>query len=343
MTNKHLKVGIIGAGDIVKYRHAPGLAKIDDLSIVSVCNSSITSAQKFANEWARDAKICENPEDIIYSDCDIVWIGTPPYMHCELTCSALAAGKHVFCQSRMAMNVEEAELMLKTAKKYPKLVTALCPPPMGLNVDQFMKSLLSESVIGRPHQIILHSSSKNYLDPSIPAHWRQKSEISGINILRLGIYIEILHRWFVKITTVYAEENTITPIRNGYSINIPDTVNLLCKFENGLHSIFYLTGVAAHPKGDMLEIFGDKGTIEYIFKPERLMIGTMNDRSLKTVSIPTHLTKEWTVERDFIAAVRAPMLSSPQPDFQEGLAYMRVLQAAHKSILEKRMINVNHC
>ena len=62
---------------------------------------------------------------------DIIWIGTPPYMHSAVTVSALEAGKHVFCQARMAMDLVEAEEMLATSKRYPELVTMLCPPPMG--------------------------------------------------------------------------------------------------------------------------------------------------------------------------------------------------------------------
>ncbi len=46
------------------------------------------------------------------AEIDSVWIGTPPYMHSAVTISALEAGKHVFCQARMAMDLAEAEEML---------------------------------------------------------------------------------------------------------------------------------------------------------------------------------------------------------------------------------------
>ena len=50
---------------------------------------------------------------------DIVWIGTHPSMHREITIAALEAGKHVFTQARMAMDYADAKLMWEAAQKYP--------------------------------------------------------------------------------------------------------------------------------------------------------------------------------------------------------------------------------
>src|SRR5207302_10834875 len=122
---------------------------------------------------------------------DTTWIGTPPYMHSAVTISALEAGKHVFCQARMSMDLAEAEEMLAASKRYPELVTMLCPPPYGMRADLLVKKLLAENYIGRPHHVRLRSFTGAYLDPEAPAHWRQRIEISGLNVLTLGIYVEV--------------------------------------------------------------------------------------------------------------------------------------------------------
>lgn len=342
MTSKHLRIGIIGAGGIVKSCHAPELAKIDNVSITGVCNSTTSSAKRFADQWAKNAIIYDSASDLINSDCDIVWIGTPPYMHCQLTCASLKAGKHVFCQSRMAMSVDEAILMLNLSQKYPKLTTTLCPPPMGVKADPFIKHLISAGTIGRPHQLILHSSSNKYLDPKTEAHWRQKYQVNGIHVLKLGMYIEILHRWFGKITTVYAEAQTMTPVRNGYQVKIPDSISLLCQFGNGIQSNMFFTGIASHSTGDRLEVYGDKGTIIYEFKTERILLGTIKDQKLNEIIPPPNLTKDWSIESEFIASVRDRRLPKPRPTFQDGVDYMRVIEAAHQSIKERRLIEVEH-
>ncbi len=49
--SKKLRVGIVGAGGIVRQRHLPGLRALPNVQVVAVCNSSIESAQKFAKEF----------------------------------------------------------------------------------------------------------------------------------------------------------------------------------------------------------------------------------------------------------------------------------------------------
>jgi len=45
-----LKIGIIGAGGIVKTRHLPGLTRLPDVRIVAVCNRTRESGEAVARE-----------------------------------------------------------------------------------------------------------------------------------------------------------------------------------------------------------------------------------------------------------------------------------------------------
>src|SRR5690242_5154698 len=173
--NQKLRIGIVGAGGIVKQRHLPALKKMPDVEIVAVSNSTYESSEKFVNEECPSATPMRNWADLLaLPDLDIIWIGTPPYMHSAVTVSALEAGKHVFCQARMSMDRVEAEEMLATSKRFPELVTMLCPPPFGLKGDLLVKKLLADNFIGRPHHVRLQSFHGNYLDPDAAPHWRQK-------------------------------------------------------------------------------------------------------------------------------------------------------------------------
>ncbi len=49
-------------------------------------------------------------------DLDAILIGTWPYLHCEATCAALEAGKHVLCEARMAVSAQEAHRMLEAVR-----------------------------------------------------------------------------------------------------------------------------------------------------------------------------------------------------------------------------------
>src|SRR5205809_5489119 len=188
-TNNHkMRIGIVGAGSIVRARHLPALKKHPEVEIVAVSNLTYESAEKFCEEELPHATPMQNWADLLaLPDLDIIWIGTPPYMHSAVTVSALEAGKHVFCQARMSMDLAEALEMLAASKRFPELVTMLCPPPFGMRCDLLVKKLLAENAIGTPHAVRLQSFTGVYLNPEAPAHWRQKIEISGLNVLTLGI------------------------------------------------------------------------------------------------------------------------------------------------------------
>jgi len=275
-------------------------------------------------------------------DLDIVWIGTPPYMHSAITVSALEAGKHVFCQARMSMDLAEAEEMLTASKRFPELVTMLCPPPFGLRGDLLVKKLLAEKYLGRPHHIRLQCFTGSYLNPEAPAHWRQRIEISGLNVLTMGIYVEVLHRWFGNITGVYARGKILHPSRQGYEVIVPDLLTILCTFENGAEGVLEFSGINALSAGDRLEVYGDGGTMTYDFGSDTVQAGRTGDRALHTMEITPELEGGWHVEDDFIAGVKSKGRVRPRPDFEEGVRYMRVVQAVADSRARNAWVEVKH-
>src|SRR5881296_1909300 len=301
MQKSKLRVGIVGAGEIVKRRHLPALKKHPEVDIVAVSNSTYESSEQFCKENCPSATPMANWADLLaLPDLDIIWIGTPPYMHSAVTISALEAGKHVFCQARMSMDLAEAEEMLAASKRFPELVTMLCPPPFGLRADLLVKKILAENYIGRPHHVRLQSFTGNYLDPDAPAHWRQRIEISGLNVLALGIYVEVLQRWLGDITGVYARGKVIHLNRQGYEVIIPDLLTVLCSFENGAEGVLEFSGVDAMAEGDRLEIYGSAGTLTYDFTSDVVQGGKHGDRALHVVDLPSELETEWRVEEDFL-------------------------------------------
>ncbi len=331
-SNQKIRIGIIGAGDIVRRKHLPAMKRHPEVEIVAVSNSTYESAEQFCAEHTPHATPMQNWADLLsLPDLDAVWIGTPPYMHSAVTESALEAGKHVFCQARMAMDLAEAEEMLATARRFPQLITMLCPPPFGLRGDRLVKKLLDESYIGRPHQIRLQSFTGAYLNADAPAHWRQRIEISGLNVLALGIYVEVLQRWLGNITGVYARGKIINPVRQGYQVIVPDVLTVLCTFANGAEGVLEFSGINALAANDKLEVYGDAGTMTYAFGTDSIQAGKDGDRALHDVELSKELARDWTVEDDFLAAVKSRGRLHPKPDFEDGVRYMRVVQAVADS------------
>jgi predicted dehydrogenase len=170
-----------------------------------------------------------------------------------------------------------------------------------------------------------------YLNPEAPAHWRQKIEISGLNVLTLGIYVEVLQRWLGDITGVFARGKVLRPERRGYEVIIPDLLNVLCIFENGAEGVLEFSGVNVSDESDHAEIYGDRGTLTYDFATDVVRAGKYGGKELHIVELTPDLESEWRVEEDFLAAVKSKGRIRPHPDFEDGLHYMRVVQAVADS------------
>lgn len=336
-----LHIGIVGAGNIVKQRHLPGLLSLPNVEIVAVSNSTYASSERFCKEHAPHATPIKNWAELVsLPDLDIIWIGTHPSLHAPVSISALEAGRHVFCQARMAMDLQEAEEMLSAAQKRPHLVTALCPAPHGMRGTKLVKKLLADSFIGRPAHIRLQSLSSAFLNPDAPAHWRQKIEISGQNVLTLGIYIEVLQHWLGPIRAVDARTKVLHRYRGHYEVKVPDMVNVLVEFANGAEGVLEFSGVTPFPPSDKIEIYGDQGVIRYDIAADRITAGRVGDEQPGEMPIPDDLVTEWTVERDFVRAVCDSTAPRPRPSFKEGVEYMRVVAAVHESAKSGKRVEI---
>lgn len=315
------RVGIIGAGNIVRQRHAPGLREIRDVQITAVANARQESARHFVAEWAPGASIFADWRELI-PHVDVVWIGAGPFLHAPATIAALEAGKHVFCQARMSTDLDSALRMNETARAHPDLLTALCPPPYGLEIDTTIRRLLREMVVGTLQSARLVSRSDTFRDPALPLHWRQDPAVSGKNILTLGIYAEILHRWLGRFTVRSARGHTETSIRNGREVLIPDELYVEAEFASGLPASFEFSGISDSP-GDFLELSGSDGCLRIDFAPDRItLVNPTGEREIQPLPGERRL---WRVEADFFDALRDPSLPKPRPDFDDGVAYMEVV------------------
>jgi len=326
----NIRIGIIGAGSIVSRRHLPGLLNIPGVEIKVICNRSLASASAVANKFSI-AEYSDNWRDVVSrQDLDVIWIGTTPELHALITEEALNHGKHVFCQARMSDSYQGAKAMLDCSRQHPNLVTMICPPPNAMKYGLYLKYLLNEKIIGELHHFHLHSLISSWSDPALEAHWRQRKEISGINILSVGIYAEVLESLFGGPKSLVAQGRVCHKKRSGYEVLVPDYLQVLARWENELDGSLAWSGVAHHGGDDYLKIFGTLGTIAYNFSKDQLFLGSHEDNELKEVEVPIEFRRDWKVEEDFISAVANRC--KVEPSFDTGLKYMRFLEAVNISL-----------
>lgn len=334
-----LRIGIVGAGSIVRQRHLPGLRAVGGVDVVAVANSTPDSAKRFLSEEGIGASVFSHWQELVASpDIDIVWIGAHPDLHEPVTVAALSAGKHVFCQARMARDLTEAGRMLAAAKAVPHLVTMLCPPPYGLRQDAFIRQLLRENVVGKIQELKLESHNGAFLDSGAPAHWRQKRESSGRNVMTLGIHTEILQRWFGRISWVEAHGEVKIPMRCGRPVDIPDFLEVRAGFEAGPIADWSFSNVHAGPAVEALTVCGEGGELRIDYLTEEIRLERAGERT--SLETPAELGRPWRVEADFIQAVRDSNFPRPRPTFEDGVAYMAVVHAVEDARLSGKRIPV---
>ncbi len=255
MTNdKTIRVGFIGAGANTRLHHIPKLKAQPGVELVAVANRTKESGERVAREFGI-ARVHGDWREIVEAkDVDAVCIGTWPYTHCEMTLAALAAGKHVLCEARMAMNAAEGRRMLDAARRAPSLVSQLVPAPHTLEVDSTIQRLLAEGYLGEVLAVELQAGQGNFVEPDAPMHWRQDLSLSGHNILNMGIWYEAMSRWLGPAKRVTAVTKISVPRRRDASgamqdVRVPDHVDILAIFGGGAQAHLRFSSVTALAPG----------------------------------------------------------------------------------------------
>lgn len=344
MTTETLRVGIIGAGANTTAKHIPGLQAQPDVEIVSVCNRSQGSSQRVAQQFNIPTVYEHWWELIAAPDTNAIVIGTWPYMHEPLTVAALRAGKHVLCEARMARNVAEARSMVAAAQANPQLTAQIVPSPFTLGVDRTLQRLLKEGFLGNLLAIDIRAGGGAFLNPDTPMHWRQDFDLSGYNILSMGIWYEALLRWVGEATSVMAMGKTFVKMRldsqSGTlrSTSIPEHVDIIAEMACGAQANLTVSAVSGLSEPDGAWLFGSEGTLRFV--GGKLYGAKRGDAALAEITIPESEKGGWRVEEEFVNAIRG-VEPVTHTSFKDGLKYMIFTEAVTRSMVEGKKITLS--
>ena len=339
-----LGIGFIGAGGIVRLRHAPGLQGVEGVELVAVANRTTASAEKFAADFGV-ATVYSDWRGLLADDrVDAVFVGTWPYLHSEISEKALEAGKHVFCQARLAMDAADARRML-AAKAGTGLTTMVCPPPHGMRFGPRIKQIVDAGALGRIRHLVVRDFNPSYLDPSSPLHWRQSASLSGANTLTLGILYEVVLTWFgLRAEWVLAADATFVaerPAGDGpAAVERPDAVFVTAGLENGALASLDFSSNAGGAGATEISAYGTEASVHWTAGPPSNEGGSLTLRRApdwKAERFEPDPDAGWRVEADFIAAVRSG--SDGTPNWEMGLDYMQFVEAVEKSARTGRKVS----
>ena len=125
LSNKILRLGIIGCGGIANGKHMPAEKRNPRAEMVAFCDIIPERAQKAKEEYGtEDSAVYTDYKELLKDETiDAVLVLTHNKEHCRITVDALNAGKHVLCEKPMATTYEEAVKMIEAAKKNNKVLT----------------------------------------------------------------------------------------------------------------------------------------------------------------------------------------------------------------------------
>mgnify|MGYP001006626628 CR=1 FL=1 len=180
MSEKIIKWGFIGCGEVTKYKSGPAFQKIEHSEVVAVMSRDISKAKAYAKErgiakWYNDAQELINDEDV-----NAVYIATPPSSHATYAIMSMKAGKPVYIEKPMAVTYEECCRINRISQEtgIPCFVAYYRRYlPYFLKV----KSLVEEGAIGNVINIQIRFAQPprdlDYNKENLP--WRVQPDIAG--------------------------------------------------------------------------------------------------------------------------------------------------------------------
>ena len=134
--------------------------------------------------WSRDPRI------------DVVDICTPNHLHAEMALAAIAAGKHVYCEKPLALDMRESAAIVEAARR-AKVCNVIgfnyiCNPMLQVAREMIAAGELGEVVMFRGSYLEDYMS-----DPAVPYSWRcsasspapARSPTSGSHLINMGHFL----------------------------------------------------------------------------------------------------------------------------------------------------------
>lgn len=342
MNETTIRVGVVGAGRNTREKHIPSLQAIEGVVVVSVCNRSRESSERVAKQFGI-AKVYEQWWELVEAaDTEAIVIGTWPYMHHPITLAALATGKHVMCEARMAMNLEEAREMLRASQERPHLVAQIVPSPFTLRIDRTVQRLIGEGYLGDVLAIEVQEQG-SFLDREAPLHWRQDAAVSGLNVMGLGIWYEAVMRWVGQATRLMAMGRTFVKMRREpqsgrmRTVTIPEHLDVVAEMACGAQAHFSLSQVSGMETGVSMRLSGSEGVLCYA--DGRLKGKRRGEATFTEIAIRPEEVGGWRVEEEFVNAIRGrePITLTT---FTDGVKYMAFTEAVARSIAAGRIVEL---
>ncbi len=312
------------------------------------------------------------------TDIDLIDITAPSNVHKEIVEAAAQAGKHVFCEKPLALNLEDSVAMWRAVEK------AGVKHMVGFNYRrvpavQLAKRLVHEGALGKIRHFRGTYLQDFIVDPNFPLVWRLQQEVAGsgplgdlashlVDIAQfiVGDIAEVagMAETFIKERPLPSAMTGLTATSTGSAkelVTVEDACNFLFRFHNGAIGSLEASRMCPGRKNyQTFEINGSEGSVFFNFeRMNELQFFSRSDASyaqgFRTIQVtePEHAYLEawWPPGhiigyehtfiheiKDLIEAIAGDEL--PEPNFADGVKCQAVIDSVLESITNRQWVEV---
>jgi UDP-2-acetamido-3-amino-2,3-dideoxy-glucuronate N-acetyltransferase len=325
-----MELGIIGAGNwgINLVRN---FSKILGTNSVSVCDLEESRLSSIESEYMGIKTHRKLDEIIAIGQIKAVVIATPAETHYEIAKKALLAGKHVFVEKPLALEIKEGEELIEIAEKN-RLILMVDHLLVYHPVVCEIKKLIDNGALGRIYYLYSQRLNLGVIRSKENVLW-------SLGPHDISVFLYLLNDFPVRIETsggIYVQETQ----------KIEDAVFLHLNFPSGVDAHAHLSWLDPH-KVRRLTVVGDKKMIVFDDMEPRNKLAIF-DKGVEWTekegisvrygdiylpSIPLNEPLKAACEH-FIHCVEKG--KRPKSDGNSGLEVLKVLKKAQESLEKKR-------
>lgn len=236
--------------------HARALEMLEGATLTAAFDTNRESADKFAGR--NRCKAYYDLADLLGSGIvDAVCICTPSGFHTQQTLLACRAGIHVLVEKPMALNVDDAGRILKTAAEHGVRVGVVSQLRFSEGIQQ-VKRIIADGMLGK--LIFGNISMHYYRDPDYYASssWKGTWRMDGGGaLMNQGIHgIDLLRYLMGDIKSVSGRVKTRI-----HKIEVEDTAAAVIEYENGALGTVSASTCTRPGQARIIEICGERGTV----------------------------------------------------------------------------------
>lgn len=289
MASEQLGVGMVGYGFIGKmhtyaYKSIPIFYEPPpvDVRLVGVCTSREETAQRAVEHGGYEFGTTDYHDFLKRDDIHIINCCTPNHLHKEVLIAAMKAGKHVYCEKPLALNLVQAREILDAVGK-ASVVDQMTFQYRFVPAIMRARQLIDEGFLGEPTSFRAAYLHSGYIDPSRPMSWRLDREQGGAGALfDLGSHVLDLMRYLLGgCQEVFATTDTFIknrPASRGsdelVEVEVDDLALVQMRMENGALGTMEVSRIATGTNDSLrFEIHGQEGAIRFdLMEPNWLYV-----------------------------------------------------------------------